>query len=86
MCKKVCNVYKKNDGYYECKQNGDFLHLARFDEWFETFPNIDFSLVIFNELNEIGYCWDETQEVDRLVQLKKHDYGFFLKTFYLTSK
>ena len=87
MSKKICNVYKKEDGYYEySEQYRQFLRLFRFDAWFKTFPNIDFSLVIYNELNEIGYCWDETQEVDRLVELKKHDFNFFFKTFYLTSK
>ena len=74
----MCNIYKTQDGYYEysgdCRQ---FSRLERFDEWFKTFPNIDFSLVIYNELNEIGYCWDESQEVDRLVELKKHDDAFF---------
>ena len=82
----LCNVYKTQEGYYEYSEHDNrFVHLDRFDEWFRTFPNIDFSLVIFNELNGIGYCWDETQEVERLVQLKKHDDGFFLKKFYLTS-
>ena len=84
--KMMCNVYKSQEGYYEYSvQDGTFTHLDRFQAWFETFPNIDFSLVIFNELNEIGYCWDETQEVDRLVQLKKFDGAFFLRKFYLTS-
>ena len=83
---KMCNVFKSQDGYYEyLEHNKQFLHLERFDEWFKTFPNVDFSVVIYNDLNEIGYSWDETQEVDRLVQLKKHDYGFFLRKFFLTS-
>ena len=82
----MCNVFKSQDGYYEySKHDNKFLRLDRFNEWFKTFPNIDFSLVIFNELNEIGYCWDETQEVDRLVQLKNYDDGFFLRKFFLTS-
>ena len=84
--KKMCNVFKTENGYFEHnEQDGTFSHLDRFQPWFEVFPNIDFSVVIFNDLNEIGYSWDETQEVDRLVELKKLDYGFFFKKFYLTS-
>ena len=67
----MCNVFKMDDGYYEYSEHYEqYLHLYRFDAWFETFPNVDFSLVIFNELNEIGYCWDETQEIDQWVTSK----------------
>ena len=79
-----CNVFKSQQGYYEYS-DGQFSRLDRFDAWFRAFPNIDFSLVIYNEINEIGYCWDETQEVDKMVELKTHDYGFFFRKFYLTS-
>ena len=66
-----CNVSKGVDGYYEYSERyGQYLRLYRFDKWFETFPNIDFSVVIFNELNHVGYCWDETQEVDAWVEKK----------------
>ena len=81
---KKCNVFKTQEGYYEYVNN-QFLRLHRFDEWFKTFPNVDFSVVIYNDLNEIGYCWDETQEVDRLVQLKKHDDKFFLRKYFFNK-
>ena len=86
MPKKTCNVFKTEDGYYEyIEEEKKFVWLERFNEWAKTFPNIDFSLVIYNELNEIGFCWDETQEIDRLVQLKKMDYSFFFRKFYLSN-
>ena len=75
-----CNVFKKNDGYYEYSERyGRYLRLYNFDEWFTTFPNIDFSLVIFNELNHIGFCWDETQEVERWIHMKLSGINLFGK-------